>query len=447
MRENRIIVEQFHFLNIISLECVTELNHHGRFRITGLIEDSKVEEYEKLAEKELWVCVKVIDENEEESIFFYGILTGWELSKENGGSVLSLEMHTGSYLLDIEKHIRSYQTENSLYSQVMKQCLYGSGAKFIMLDKKELKTDRFLFQYDESNWEFLVRISGYMNTVLIPESVTPGKKFYIGFRKTEKPEEIDTLRYRVITTDNQREYVVLSRDIYRVGELVMFHHNRMYIRKAITRLEGNELCHEYHLSVLGKGYRQSGSPHKIRGLSLLANVIDVENTRVKIKIQKDENKEKSGSKWFDYATVYSTPDGTGWYCMPEIGDEVRILFPDDDERNAYVMSSVHLEAAGGRENPEHKSWKNRQNKEILFTPTSLILRNNKGLTMELSDREGIKIISDKDIMLQAGGDVNMVSGDSTVDIKAKSLLSLEQGCARIEMSDAIKIYGGKIYMN
>ncbi len=63
------------------------------------------------------------------------------------------------------------------------------------------------------------------------------------------------------------------------------------------------------------------------------------------------------------------PDGAEWYCMSEVGDEVRVVFPDNCEEHAYVASSVHIGSAGGRTNPDEKFWRNRHNKEIRSQPS------------------------------------------------------------------------------
>ena len=131
--------------------------------------------------------------------------------------------------------------------------------------------------------------------------------------------------------------------------------------------------------------------------------------------------------------------------MPENGDEVRVVFPDQCEKKAYVVSCVHVTDAG-RKNPNEKSWKNKQQKEILFTPDTLIMRNNNGMSIEISDNEGIKIISDKKIMLQADNDI-CINSESGVQVSASDQMLLNQGGAVIQMSDAIVIGGGKIYMN
>lgn len=72
MRENRIIVEPFHFQNYLEFESIKEFNTHGILKIRGLIADRDVDTYERLAANELWVCVKIIDENENVRIFFEG---------------------------------------------------------------------------------------------------------------------------------------------------------------------------------------------------------------------------------------------------------------------------------------------------------------------------------------------------------------------------------------
>ena len=67
--------------------------------------------------------------------------------------------------------------------------------------------------------------------------------------------------------------------------------------------------------------------------------------------------------------------------------------------------------------------------------------------MELSDQDGIVISSDKNITLNADKNINLTSQNSGITVNANSLLSLIQGCARIDMNDTINIAGGKIFMN
>jgi len=38
--------------------------------------------------------------------------------------------------------------------------------------------------------------------------------------------------------------------------------------------------------------------------------------------------------------MYASEDGSGWYCMPEMGDDVRIELPNTNEGDAFAVSSV-----------------------------------------------------------------------------------------------------------
>lgn len=133
--------------------------------------------------------------------------------------------------------------------------------------------------------------------------------------------------------------------------------------------------------------------------------------------------------------------------MPEVRDLVRLVIPDCIEGHAYIASSIHIGTADGRSNPDEKSWKNQQNKEILFTPDSIIFRNNNGISLELSDKDGVKVNSNKDIIVQADGNIQIKSQNAGVNMAAETAILMQQGVAKVEITNDINISGGKIYMN
>lgn len=463
MRAVKLVVEPFEFINYMELDCTRNVNQHGMLRIRGLIRQEKEQDYMGLAAKECWVNVKAVSESGEERSFFYGILTELWIERDGGARILTIELKTGSFLLDIEAHTRSFQDDGFSYRDVISACLEPADGKYIMLDKKEERTGRFLFQFQETDWAFMRRLASYMGTVLIPEDAAPGKKIYFGCRDKDTAGEMDQDHYRLeqgyeeyrkrkamdegAVLQDFAGYHVQTREIYRLGEKIDFQ-GRSYIIGGMTSwLSGQELYNEYHLISKKRGSLPVFYNWDIAGISLKAEVTAVRNTMVQVSIGEDENKRNCKSRWFHYSTVYSTPDGAGWYCMPETGDTVQLVFPDEKEGNAYIASSVHIGTAGGRTNPDQKSWKNRQGKEILFTPDSIVLRNNKGMSVELSDREGIRLSSDKNIVVQADGDVSIVSQGGGVDMSAPDNILIRQGAAKIQMSDTIKISGGKVYMN
>jgi len=462
MREIRIVVEPFEFISFLTVNCVKELNEHGKIEIKGIIPKNKAAEYQFMAYKETWITVKLFNENNDGMIFFRGILTELKIEKENQVNTLSFSAKTGSYLLDLVPHIRSYQKDAYTYDEVIENCLMSDEGKCILYDKRGMNVNRFLIQYRESDWEFIKRVAGYAGVAVIAEERAAGRNICFGYPETIKQESIETDSFDVIqnyeeyqkrkiknnngiTNNDLYSYKVKSRKIYRLGETVIFQGKRLIIGKICSCLAGQELQHTYILLSRVMGTCSEEDNINITGASLKANVVHVDKAKALIKIQLDENADNAGNRWFDFATVYSTSDGTGWYCMPEVGDEVRLVFPDKSEENAYVSSCVHIENES-RMNPDEKSWKNKQGKEVLFTPETLVLRNNKGMSIEISDVEGIKIVSDKKIILQAAEDIN-VNSESGLQLSAAESMLLSQGGASIQMNDSITIGGGKIYIN
>ena len=198
MKAVNLAVEPFSYITYTELECVRELNCHGSLRVRGLISQEKEAQYTELACGETWVNVKAISGEGEETVFFTGILTGFYLKKENQVTELTIEVKTGSFLLDIQPHIRSFQNPRMEYREVIRACTGPAGGAVIMLEKKHEVTGRILMQYEETDWAFFRRLASYANTVLIAEDVTPGRRFYFGYRVREALDEPKWESHRLI---------------------------------------------------------------------------------------------------------------------------------------------------------------------------------------------------------------------------------------------------------
>ena len=135
--------------------------------------------------------------------------------------------------------------------------------------------------------------------------------------------------------------------------------------------------------------------------------------------------------------------------MPEVGDSIRLCVPAEHDEQAYVASSVHLTPTAGaeRSNPDYKSIMNKQKKEILFTPSSLLITNNNGMSIELSDQEGIKIISDKAIKIQSDAAVDITSTTSTLSVTAPQRLIFNQGGTSMDMQDKLVMTGAQVHLD
>ena len=90
---------------------------------------------------------------------------------------------------------------------------------------------------------------------------------------------------------------------------------------------------------------------------------------------------------------------------------------------------------------------NKQRKEILFTPGTLLMTNNKGMSIELSDQEGIKIVSDKAIVIQSDSSVNITSTTSVLSVVAPERITFKQGNTEMDMQEKLMLKGAQVHLD
>lgn len=467
MRENKIEINPFKLLDIISFKGVQRINDHGYITFSGHIEPAEEEACLSAAMQDNPIVQVFVSNETDRKTFFAGVLTEVEIEVKNQLKILIATVNTGSYLMDLTPHIRSFQSADTSYSDILN--VLGKNyknASFHLNAVNGKRIEGLILQYQETDWEFAKRLASRLGTVLIPNGQYGYPAYDFGLLQNEKCAEIESKTYS-ITKDlgrflhnsgngvrEQSEtdmicYIYKSREIYDLGERVIFNHQPFYICSIETGMEGGELYHTYYLAMeAGLRVPQKFNLEMI-GLSLAARVTGVQKDSVQVAIEKDENQSASGKRWFPYSTVYSSPDGTGWYCMPEIGDAVRLYIPCEHEEQACAASSVHLPVTAGssRSNPNHKSIMNKQGKEVLFTPDSLLITNNAGMSLELSDREGIKIISDKAIQIKSDEAIDIVSAASTVQMTAPQELVFNQGGTEMKLKDQLFLKGAQVRLD
>lgn len=463
MRTIMIQIKPFEMVSILNYKEVQKMNDHGTVKISGLIHYDKKDEYIRLAAKETWVKILGYDEQGTEKILFYGILTCFYIHSEGNGCILDLTLHSGSRMMDYERHVRSFQKDGYTYKEVAECCNeYYPEAGMIMTEGKDGAVPGFIMQYEETDWEFLKRIAGYLNTVLVPSCQVNGEKYFFGIpeKKADGGLEMDSYTLHQGTEillsgkaggakiDRQENicYIAVNREILALGDQITFNGETLYIWKVERTNEGEEILNRYYLK-RKQGLRVPTVYNwKLTGLSLLGRVKAVKGEQVRISLEEDENAE-SGNRWFPYSTVYSSPEGAGWYCMPEIGDSVRLYFPTENERDAYVTSAFHENQGGGiRKDPAQKIWRNKEGKEIRLAPDKVLITNNKGMSVELSDQSGIRVRSNASVTIDADNDISISSSNSNMELAAANKITLTQGESQLELSDGIHLSGSVIKM-
>lgn len=82
------------------------------------------------------------------------------------------------------------------------------------------------------------------------------------------------------------------------------------------------------------------------------------------------------SGYFFYA--WRPESGNSLYAMPETGEEVSLLFPDKDEKNAYAINCY---SSGMQESVDIKSLELSPQKQYRLTPQQILFENNHRLAV------------------------------------------------------------------
>jgi hypothetical protein len=391
-----------------------------------------------------------------------GIVTEFSIAHGAHQKELSLTIHSGSYLMDATRHFRTFQDAGVSYDNVMSILDEGyEDADHIGAELTSGDIGDFLMQYQETDWEFIKRIASRLNYHVSPADRHTGARYYFGLKEGRSIQFPDSIKHTVhksvgeyMSKDRSKElslnendcleFIVSSRDIHRVWDRARMSGVTVFIFKIKSLYEHGELLHHYHMRTFGGLGMPRVYNRMVSGCSFEATVREIRHDLVRIDVHDDENTKQEITKWFKYSTVYSTPDGTGWYCMPEIGDTVRLHVPGRCEYDGYVISSVHLDVShNDRKDPDHKSIMNKYRKEILFTPDKLMLTNNKGIKIEIADGEGVNIVSDKAIHIKAKDSVTISSENASMMVAGTEAVSINQNGASINMDDDISFTGGE----
>lgn len=432
-------------INGYDLECIKELkieseiNKHSALYFTGILKNQLKDEdiFNTTSNK----TVEVYYDDEKKTIF-YGIVTNIKVDVKEDIYYISVEAKSMTYLMDIKVKSRSFQNKNmtthSLFNYIMKE--YGISE--YILDIPDVPIGELLVQYEETDWQFINRIISKYNMVLIIRMYKNHISYVVGLSDDDKKEECIINRkefYRGLSEyENMKEnylddaksadYLtcsVISYDIVNIGNSINILNQKFYVYRAVYEIKDSVLVNDYKLRIKN-GLRQKKLFNtKIVGTSIRGKIIDVKNELVKVHLKIDDDyKDKEDVFWFKFSTMSASSDGSGWYYMPEIGDDVRVYFPTKDEDQCFAISAVSGYVQGATEkedrmgNPDDKYLRNPSDKEVKLTNDGIFISCNSGQgalnftndgNLNISSANNINIIADEAINITAANDFKITA--------------------------------------
>lgn len=451
-------------LDIVAVEHVcleAAINQHAKLEIVCLIQKEQIEKCVMLVERES--IVTVWEQNE---VLFCGMVTKAHCKTKKDGTRLYLTLLNASYLLDQEKKSKSYQDVAMTYQQI------ASDKAKTIYEGEDKKIEQIIVQYQETDWEFLTRLSSKLNTGVYVDMRQRECVMYWGIADTQPVNqevistyfvEKDMDYYRNCEKNTEKNLTMLdsvvyefeSAELFRVGDAVMIGNQKVFVTEMRGEME----------QAMWKGVYKAKSKNGIcylpqirldmPGTALEGTVIEVAEDKVKVHLAMDEVQDKASAYWFPFSAMEASADGSGWYYMPEIGDCVKVCIPSWEEKDAFAVSAVssYKGTAGEPDlmgDTQVMYMRNPSGKQIQLTPNQIKADAGKQNAIFAMDQEGnISIHAKQMVSMSASEMIEIMAGDTIEIVTSKTVNVKADMTGEIRMNEEgeIQHLGGHVNIN
>ncbi len=363
---------------------------------------------------------------------FYGTVTRMEVKVQGGRCVIHLEALTESYQMDIDVKNRSFQDTAMTSHQLVEKILESYPQSHILFSIEDRELEQIMVQYQETDWAFLNRVLSSYGTNAYIAGNEPGIFLRAGLMDTEEDADWDSLPYVLLRDAAPREtekelkgqicYMLEAYDILPLGEKVNYRGKELYIGRIERFLRQGLLISKYYL-YFAEGLRISKYGNQfLGGVSINGEVTAINRNKIQVRLETDVLEDYKKKYFFPFSTVAASPDGSGWYCMPKKGDQVRIFFPTSDESEGYAITNIQGESSPASDssmgNPDLKDITTPDGKAVKFVEggIQLTVGEDKG-SVTLTNDGFAEIRTDEDIEISAVNEVRFVT-DGIMNVTA-----------------------------
>lgn len=447
-------------LSVENIVIKEEPGRHGILSVDASAQE-EIKDYLLYEEDDRVVLNAVVDNTSQP--LFYGIVTRMAVKSQSGRCEIHLEAVTESYLMDITTKNRSFQDTAMTSHQLVNKIMESYCQSQVLFSIPDRTLNQIMVQYQETDWAFLNRLlSAYGSSACIASN-KPGICLRAGLMDTEEDAEWDSLPY-VLQRDTapkdegkglkgQLCYRVEAYDLFPLGEKVRFRGQDLYIGKIERNIAKGLLVSRYHLYFEeGVNVRKYYNPF-LSGASIYGRVLDVNRDKVQVRLETDALIQCKKKYDFPFSSVAASPDGSGWYCMPRVGDQVRIFFPTENESEGYAITSIQGVSAPAKGssmgNPDLKDITMPDGKAVRFIKDGIQLSvgEEKG-TVTLTNDGKAEIKTKEDIEIYAANELHFTAKGAMIVTAGTKIQILNDAGGNISMTeDAVEIDAFQIRSN
>ncbi|URJ35163.3 DNA/RNA non-specific endonuclease [Paenibacillus polymyxa] len=434
----------FQPLHIEQLQITRTINDHAYLYISGMLsEEQGAACIGHNIEQEPIAIRQLNDQGQSLRRLFHGIVTRMSVHCVRGVYTFELEAASHSYQMDIKRKRRSYQdihrTYDGLVTALVRKYQYGDAIDTI---SNHAKLETFVLQYEETDWAFLKRLASRFGSVLVPEVTAASPKVFFGMPEGKQHKVERDVFYRVRKTFHELDvkklgeragsyitYMIESLQYYALGDLINLpigEGKELVVVRAVTTLADGLLRTRYDLQAEQDIRYNRYENDQATGISLTGMVLKVQQDFVQLQLDIDPKQDPAKACWFPVATRYVAEEHSGWYDMPEVGEQVELYLPTHREQDAYVTDSLRQQRYIN-DQPNVKVWQHVQGSSVEMSEHELTLSTSGEFSITLHESSGITIDSPGNVQIQ-GGHVKLDAGQE-LSLEAGTALYLKGGAS------------------
>ncbi|MFT4104623.1 MAG: contractile injection system protein, VgrG/Pvc8 family [Lacrimispora sp.] len=431
---DQICIEGLTFEKLEELKIECRPGEHGSLYISGFLAEDKGKSTLFEMNEYAPISVSVQVKGKKQTIFA-GVMTEAVVQGSGAFHHIEVKARTYSLFMDLKKKSRSFQNTAMTYGQLIHAVLADYPGSDINLTIEDKPLGEISVQYRETDWVFLKRMLSQLNA---PLACYPGMeqiKLYggipsmaqgaWGYKRVRAEKEMGVCNYwqqqgAAVGDVDFLIYTIETDHTPELFEQINYQGESLRIRGFTYTLEQGLLYCRCELQKQTGILEAKQYPMHLIGAALEGKILDVAGEKVKAQLMIDGENSQGSVYWFPYSTLSASPDGSGWYYMPERGDHVRIYFPSKHTKDVIAVSSVSdYDGTGG----------GGSGGDRMGSPSTKYLSNVHGQEMSLGEdgvnltcaggAASLKIGKDGKVSLSAQSEV-MVGAQNNIDITAET---------------------------
>lgn len=493
-----IILNKTKLENFVIQEFVLDenINEHQKLEIQLEMDDEQRKNLERVIEKEdveIEIELTNVDKDIKRKIFS-GIVDYFEiLDYGSYGCRILMKAFSKSVLFDRknEKKYRVFQDRNLMFSDIIDEINKDYADKKLEIKYSDIAKKQIgslIVQFDETDWEFLVRLASQLKTgmFVIEQGIILFGIVEMGEIKKENKYFSD---YSLVRDYKNLYYKVQSNKVINLGDTVSISENAVENEENDKDSSGNKgnfsvlktriflkdfiLKSEFLATDMKSYHIFKKYNEKIKGCRIEANVervfedggiakMEVKFAEGLKKIVQERSNEESNDKAYDdygikrfplsYQTFYSQTN-TGFFCTPEVNDTVEVYFPNEDERFAKVSWAINNKGNGRFSDYTKRNFQVNQS-DFNF---SLNLNSFEVKTAEKYSVESPNIVENADNFVNKANQNMIVASNNYLGIESIgdadfygskiNIIGKEKEITMESLSSDVRIKGKKVHSN